>query len=270
MIDIIIDKSGFQKILLQEKLKIYGFLAKLFLKSRINRTYDVVNADYDLGSWNRNIDKIDFYTHYGKTEKNDMVIFTCNGGLFKDTRSRFEKKYNSMLVDILSEYKQESVVELGCGIGVHQFLLYNEGFQKLEGYDLSENAISVNKQYSDKKEIPILFGVHDLNQPFPENMIKNKVIFTHACLEQCHMIMANVLNNILQGKPKIVINFEVDYDSSPLMVKKHFDSRGYQNNLVRELKKLQKEKKIEIISIEKLPLSLSPFNRLSAIIWKIK
>jgi hypothetical protein len=28
MIDIIIDESGFQKILLQEKLKIYGFLAK--------------------------------------------------------------------------------------------------------------------------------------------------------------------------------------------------------------------------------------------------
>ena len=232
MIDIIIDKSGFQKILLKEKLKIYGFLAKLFLKSRINRTYDIVNADYDLGSWNRNIDKIDFDTHYGKTEKNDMVIFTYNGGLFKDTRSRFEKKYNSMLVDILSEYKQESVVELGCGIGIHQFLLYNKGFQKLEGYDLSENAISVNKQYADKKEIPIVFNVHDLNQPFAENMIKNKIIFTHACLEQCHMIMANVLHNILQGKPKIVINFEVDYDSSPLMVKKHFDSRGYQNNLV--------------------------------------
>ena len=54
------------------------------------------------------------------------------------------------------------------------------------------------------------------------------------------------------------------------MIKKYFDSKGYQNNLVRELKKLQKQKKIEIISIEKLPLTLSPFNRLSVITWKIK
>jgi hypothetical protein len=54
------------------------------------------------------------------------------------------------------------------------------------------------------------------------------------------------------------------------MVKKYFDARDYQNNLVNELQKLEKQKEIEIVSINKLPLSLSPVNRLSAIIWKIK
>ena len=55
-----------------------------------------------------------------------------------------------------------------------------------------------------------------------------------------------------------------------MMVKKYFDSKGYQNNLVRELKKLEKQNEVEIISIQKLPLTLSPFNRLSLIIWKTK
>lgn len=116
----------------------------------------------------------------------------------------------------------------------------------------------------------IHFGVHDLNQPFTENMIKNKVVFTHQCLEQCHLFMPNILKNIVKGRPKIVVNFEVDYDSSPIMVKKYFEHQGYQNNLVRELKKLEKQKKIEIISIERLPLSFNPFNRLSAITWEVK
>jgi hypothetical protein len=82
--------------------------------------------------------------------------------------------------------------------------------------------------------------------------------------------MPNILKNIVIGKPKVVLNFEVDYDSSPIMVKKYLDACGYQNNLVRELKKLEKQKKIEITSIEKLLLSLSSVNRPSAITWKVK
>ena len=91
-------------------------------------------------------------------------------------------------------------MELGCGLGVNLFLLYKAGFRKLEGYDLSENAISRVKQYSEKKEIHIHFGVHDLNQPFTENMIKDKVVFTSACLEQCKLIMPNILKNIIRFK----------------------------------------------------------------------
>ncbi len=259
--------NNWGKISLKEKLKIYAFVLKLFFKSRKNRTYDIVNKDYDLGSWNRDLEKIDFETHYGNNDKNEMVIFTEHGKFFKDIRKKFEKKYNLMLLEFLSEYKQEPIVELGCGLGIHQLLLHNEGFQKLEGYDLSKNAILRNKEFTQKNNLPIKFEVQDLNQKFPENMIKDKIVFTHACLEQCHMIMPNVLKNIIDGKPKIVLNFEVDYDSAPTMVKKYFNSKGYQNNLVKEL---EKQSKVEIISIQKLPLTLSPFNRLSLIIWKIK
>ena len=82
--------------------------------------------------------------------------------------------------------------------------------------------------------------------------------------------MPNVLKNIIAGKPKLVINFEVNYNTAPFIVKKYFDARDYQNNLINKLLKLEKQKEIEIVSINKLPLSLSPVNRLSSIIWKTK
>ena len=101
-------------------------------------------------------------------------------------------------------------------------------------------------------------------------MIKDKVVFTSGCLEQCKHIMENALKNIVNGNPKLVINFEVDYDASPYIVKKYLDSCDYQNNLVKELKILEKNGDIELVSIKKLKYSISPVNRSSAIMWKPK
>ena len=96
------------------------------------------------------------------------------------------------------------------------------------------------------------------------------MFFTKACLEQCKHIMPNALQNIINGKPKLVINFEVDYGSSPFLAKKYFDARDYQNNLVSELKKLEKENKVKILLIQKLVYAGSPVNTRSAIIWEPK
>ena len=82
--------------------------------------------------------------------------------------------------------------------------------------------------------------------------------------------MKNALKNNCNGYPKLVINFEVDYDASPYIVKKYLDSRDYQNNLVKELKILEKNGDIELVSIKKFKYSVSPVNRSSAIMWKPK
>jgi len=263
-----LNNMKFEKLSIKEKLTIYAFSCKLFFKSRKERTYDIINADYDLDAWNQDFEKIDWKTHYKNlTEK---VIFGYNGGVFKGKRKEFERAYFMMLSEFFSGFKNESIVELGCGLGVHLFYLYDLGFKKLEGYDLSNNAILRAKQHSKDENISIGFETHDLNKTFRKNEIENKIVFTHACLEQCHLFMSNILKNIIDGNPKMVINFEVDYDSAPTNVKKYFDACGYQNNLVKELRSMEKNGSIEIVSIQKLPLSLSAFNKLSAIIWKIK
>lgn len=238
---------------------------------RKKRYYDLINDDYDLGVWNQNYEDIDFEKWLGNygIDGNQIRVLVLNGKLFKGKWSHYIDKYQQQLFDVLDQYKEDHVVELGCGLGHNLFQLHNRAYKKLAGYDISKNAILSIKRYCKEKNIAIHFDILDLNKIFPEGIIKNKIVFTHTCLEQLKYFMPNVLRNIIAGKPKLIINFEVNYDSAPFLVKQYFKAKEYQNNLVRELRKLEKEKKIQIISIKKLPLALSPTNRPSAIIWKI-
>lgn len=259
-------------VTMMDKVKLYMYIGKLKLKKKI-RNYNVINDEYDLGVWDRQYDDIDFETRSGisgRRDNDEYSIFVLDDVMFKGKRKDYAEKYERQFLDILDDYIDDQIVELGSGLGFNLFKLANNKFKKLEGYDLSQNAISLAKRYSVEKNYEVHFDVCDLNKPFIKRTIENKVVFTYTCLEQLKHYMPNVLKNMIDGKPKLVINFEVDYDSSPYIVKQYFNARDYQNNLVKELRKLEKQKKIEIVSIKKLPLSLSCVNRLSAIIWKIK
>ena len=266
------NKSDYKNVSILEILKIYGYVLKLgFKKQKRNRS--LINQEYNSRMWNQKFEEIDFESLIGNYERKDIakyVIVTYNDKPIKIVGKNFEKIYHSQIFKVLEEFREDSVIELGCGLGANLFMLHNEGFKKLGGYDLSENAINHLRRYSKMKGYDIHFDVHDLNKTFSSDMIKDKIVFTHTCLEQCKHIMSNVLRNILEGKPKLVINFEVNYDDAPFMVRKYLDSQDYQNNLVRELQILKKQGKIEILSIKKLLYTSSPVNRPSLIIWKPK
>lgn len=257
------------KVTMLDKLKLYLYITKIKIVKK-RRNYNTINNEYNSGLWKKKYEEIDFETRHGMYGKNSelLSIFTINNVLFKGKYGDYEEKYQQQFFDILDNYIDEPIVELGCGLGSNLFQLSHRNFKKLKGYDVSENAILLAKRHNTEKNYGIHFDVLDLNKPFPKDIIEDKVVFTLACLEQLKNYMPNVLKNIIDGKPKIVINFEVDYDPSPFMVKQYFNARDYQNNLVKELSRLEKQKKIEIVSIKKLPLSLSPVNRLSTIIWK--
>ena len=254
-------------------LKLYAYVIKLSLRKKKYRNYSLIDHEYNSGQWNKAFEEIDFETLGGNYDRKDMDeynIFTIDGQLKKIIRRDHDVKSNSEFLSFFKNYSHDSIVELGCGLGANLFLLYNNGFRNLSGYDLSVNAINNLKKYTKMKEIDINFDVCDLNNEFPQKMIEGKIVFTKACLEQCKHIMSNALQNIVNGKPKLVINFEVDYGSSPFLAKKYFDARDYQNNLVSELKKLEKENKVKILLIQKLVYAGSSVNRRSAITWKPK
>lgn len=161
--------------------------------------------------------------------------------MFKGLWSEYVVKYHEQIYSILEQYKNESIVELGCGLGHNLIQFLHRGFHDISGYDVSDNAIKLVRKYCLKKGYQIKFDIVDLTKSLPEQIIKDKIVFTHACLEQLKNFMPRVLQNIIDGKPKLVINFEIDYDSSPFLVKQYFDARDYQNNLVRELKRLEKK-----------------------------
>lgn len=246
----------------------YAYVFKLNLRKQ-NRNISLVNQEYDSGLWNREIKDSEFTNslrNYGKTGQRG--IFAVNNELVQLTYDYFGKNSEKELMSFFQDFKENQIIELGCGLGGNLFSLYNSGFKNLAGCDISLTAINKLKNYSDKNNTKINFFVHDLNKPFETDLIKDKVVFTKTVLEQTKNTMQNVLRNIIQGRPKIVINFEADYNSEPLLVRKYFDSRDYQNNLVSELKKLESEGKISIIKKQKLAFAGSPVNRLSVIMWK--
>ena len=255
--------------MLIEKIKhtINVIFLNLFKKKKRNQ--ELINSEYNNYTWkNVTIENLELSNHSMYGLKNDDIgLMDKDGKWFKAKYGDYSEQYWKQIRSYLLEYSNDEVVELGCGLGVNLFRLSKDGFTKLQGYDLSKNAIEFATQYNKKINGNLEFNVLDLTDKLPN--FSNKIIFTHACLEQVKHSMKTIIQNIIDSKPKLVINFEVDYDSAPFLVKEYFKARDYQNNLVRELKKLEKQKKIEIISIKKLPLSLSPLNRVSAITWKI-
>jgi len=186
-----------------------------------------------------------------------------DGKWFAAKYGDYSEQYWKQIRSYLLEYKNDEVVELGCGLGVNLFRLSKDGFTKLQGYDLSENAIKFATQYNKKINGNLEFDVLDLTDKLPN--FSNKIIFTHACLEQVKHSMKTVIQNIIDSKPELVINFEVDFDNAPFMVKQYCNAMDFQNNLIQEL---NKNKNVEIILIKRLSLNISHVNIMSAIIWR--
>ena len=261
-----------KKASISDIISLYAYVIKLCLQKK-NRDYSLIDEEYNSGMWDRPFKEIDFETlggNYNRSDMNELNISPILDKLVKISRRDYDVKRQAEFLSFFKSYTQDSIVELGCGLGANLFLLHNSGFQNIAGYDLSINAINNLKKYTKMKGININFDACDLGNVLPKNSINGKIAFTYTCLEQCKHIMPKVLQNILHGEPKLVMNFEVDYDSSPYMVRKYFDARDYQNNFVRELKKLEQEDKIKILSIQKLVYSGTPVNRCSAIIWEPK
>ncbi len=256
------------RVSILEKIKLYLYVIKLNATKK-KRDHKVISENYNVGFWNsKKYEDIDFNSRSGMYghKPDEVSIFTINDKMFKGKYSEFEPKYQTQIFDVMDQYIDECIVELGCGLGVGLFLLADRNFKNLEGYDIANNAISFAKRRVEEKNYDIKFGVVDLTKPI--SVIENKIIYTNGCLEQLKHYMPNVLQNIVNGKPKLVINFELDYDDCPFLVRKYMDGIDCQNNLIRELRKLEKKGVIEIISINKFPLSISPVKRASAIIWK--
>ena len=252
--------------LLIEKIKLYAYIGKLSLKKQ-NRVKEVVNLEYEQNIWNKKYDEKlfgEFFIMAGR-DPNEIMLTFVNDKLTKLKYSEIIPRYSKQIIKILSDYKDNEFIELGCGVGNILFTLEKYGFKKLKGYDISTNAIKLANTHSVKINSNVKFGVMDLIQSMPD--FTDKVLYTHTCMEQLKHPMKQVITNIIKSNPKLVVNFEVDYDSSPYLVKKYIDSRDYQNNLVRELKE---NPKIEIVSILRLPISMSSVNRLSCIVWKPK
>ena len=200
----------------------------------------------------------------------EIGIFSVNNKMIKTVRKDYDKKYTNQFIEIMKNNfaKDDPIVELGSGVGSKLFVLAKNGFTNLKGFELTHQGVVIANNYAKKKNYSIEFEQLDMTKSLPKKDLENKVIFTYAVLEQLKNYMKKILLNIISVNPRKIINFEVNYDESSFLTKMYLNSVDYQNNLMENLKKLERNEKIKIISKEKLNIQYSPVNQLSSIIWK--
>jgi len=252
----------------KEKIKLYGYIFKQFLKHK-KRTIDVIKQEWDQNTWNFfDVEKFPFASLLNKPITNEEGTYQLEDRIIRLSRKDFSEKYENRWKIILNNAvsKDTPIVELGCGVGNKLFFLWKNGYKNLEGYDISENAIKIARKVNEKYGCNISFGVLDITQQIP--LFENKVICTFGCLEQLKHYMDSVLTKIYNAKPKAVIHFEFVKKHSTLISRMYVKSRDYQDNLFNILKKWEKENKIIIKNVEPLRIG-SPNIPLTFVEWQI-
>jgi SAM-dependent methyltransferase len=143
------------------------------------------------------------------------------------------EEWSQFLVELIKRYVEPNakILEIGCNVGRNLNCLFNAGYTKLGGVEISEDAIDLMKQaYPEMaKQIKIW------NTPI-EDVIKNfeddsfDVIFTMAVLEHIHPDSEFTFPEMVRITSKYIITIEdekgVSWRHFPRNYKKIFESLG--------------------------------------------
>ena len=97
---------------------------------------------------------------------------------------------------------------------------------------------------------------------------------TDNALEQLKPELKNIINNLIESKPKQIIHFEHSpnlYSSGirHFVSKIYYDKKDYQTQLLQILSKYNDEGKINLLSAKKFPHGLNPLHEMGVIRWTV-
>ena len=238
-------------------------------------------TDWENG-WTQNLDEF-------KKSKNirDLIpkyhtknaVAKLNKKIIKTFSKDFDYHLHSFFVDaVLLNYLSSfnKVFEFGCGTGYHLF--------RLNDYFPNKNYIGLDWAESSKKSIDFYtktFNLSNINavkfdyyKPDYNVNIKDSLIYTVASLEQIGDQHTALIDYFLSNKPGLCIHFEPihevldDNNLIDFLNRKYFLKRNYLKNYLTTLRKLEKQKKLEIITVRRLNYGSKFIEGHTLIIWK--
>lgn len=154
----------------------------------------------------------------------------------------------------------EEVHEFGCGTGFN-LLAINKLFseKKLYGSDFVQSSVDLVNTIASSKSIPLKGTYFNMLEPRSDYKVgPSSALYTFGSLEQLASKIEPILDFFVAKRPAICLHCEpaielYDDDSIVDLLGYQFQKqRGYTSGLIRKLKELESEEKIEILKIKRL------------------
>lgn len=257
--------------------------------ARKRRTKDVVKSEYDTRTYKPYLDK-KIWLNY-----NNLTEYLENEFSFTVSGENFVGKIDNKIVQILkSEYyryhfqifrgllkeaagSQDDLVELGCGIGRNIFLLASENhWGELYGYDISKNAVQSAHEITRHFNLThVNFDDMDLTNSRDPNFKKlsGKVVYTYYCLEQLKHSIPEIIERLIESGIKKAIHIEPTYELLNIFSPKdwltylYIKRMDYLDNLLKTLRKFEKEGRVQIVGARRLYYSHAHKNDSTYVCW---
>lgn len=220
----------------------------------------------------------------GTARAERMRFYLVNSKIYEIPETVFSLVLTQTLMDIFKNYIDpgSTVIEMGCGSGRNIFML-KKMFPELRcyGYDISTAGIQAAIRFAEGLKMrEVCFTELDITDSdrlaslAKEIPVERRVVISVGALEGIKYHTPQVLKNILSLEPHLVIHYEPVFElykdgflSRDYFCRKRLILYDYQQSLLSNLQRLEKESKIKILECRRLGLGKVLLES-SLIVWK--
>jgi SAM-dependent methyltransferase len=252
---------------------------------RLNRNRAQVMREYEDGRWKQALQSkawlqaasleeflttSDVRDRVAKIEGRLVRIRTCD---YYEFRTRMIQETIAKFAGDVTE-----IVEVGCGSGQNLLALAQMGkWSRLVGLDLSENGVAAARDAAAHFGLRnVEFGVLDLIRSDDPGFaaLEGRTVFSYYCLEQLKYHTPLVIENLLRAGVRRVIHIEpttellrpwsvMDWINGAYVTR-----NDYQNNIIRTVRRFEKQGKVRILRTERLGYAPTPRNDPILLCWE--
>jgi len=140
-------------------------------------------------------------------------------------KDSYPDRENNKLIDVLKNYKFNSLLEIGCGNGRNLDLIRKKtDIKDLKGIDISD----VGVKYARERGLDVVVGSAN-NLPYSDKSFD--IVLTYHSLEQMKYIIDDVVKEINRVSKKYVISFEPCFELQNIFGKFHNFMQDYVKGL---------------------------------------
>lgn len=225
---------------------------------------------------------IRLYELESKLFGNDMIVTYFDNKLLLMKAWSARKKLYSLYFERMKPYfaKMHCLVELGAGYGsviMNLLLRVPEEKRKVYSGEYTSSGLKAQSILARNEGLSIATGECDffsLKKAPVFLEAKHGVVFTSWAVAYVPLLTPSFVDYFLEFEPQYVIHFEPCYNLFSMdtlhgqMCRRYMQLNDYNRNLVEILCEAQRNKKIDIVYVEKNFYGTNPLAPVSMIVWK--